>query len=120
MFFRCPLAHADVLIPAMARIDREMICRGKNLRLIQQWGAGLEGVDREAATELGIAVANVPTAGTGNAESVAELGSHGRDGPEPAIPGNTTVGPLRCSPGNPLGTVLVWTDCRDCRSRWHW
>lgn len=35
-------------------------------------GACLEGVDIDAATARGITVANVATAGTGNAESVAE------------------------------------------------
>lgn len=63
---------AEILIPAVARIDGEMMDRIHGLRLIQQWGAGLEGVDIEAATQRRIAVANVPTAGTGNAESVAE------------------------------------------------
>jgi phosphoglycerate dehydrogenase-like enzyme len=62
----------DVLIPAMSRIDAELMDRIEGLRLIQQWGAGLEGVDIEAATRRRIAVANVPSAGTGNAESVAE------------------------------------------------
>jgi len=63
---------ADVLIPAMARIDGDLMERIRGLRLIQQWGAGLEGVDIDAATQRRIAVANVPTAGSGNAESVAE------------------------------------------------
>src|ERR1035438_10224473 len=65
-------AEASVLIPAMARIDGQMMDRITGLRLIQQWGAGLEGVDLGAAAERHIAVANVPSAGTGNAESVAE------------------------------------------------
>ena len=63
---------ADVLLPAMSRIDGALMDRIDGLRLIQQWGAGLEGVDIAAASERGIAVANVPTPGTGNAESVAE------------------------------------------------
>lgn len=63
---------AEILIPAMTRIDGPMMDRVRGLRLIQQWGAGLEGVDLEAATARGIAVANVPSAETGNAESVAE------------------------------------------------
>lgn len=63
---------ADVLLPAMSRIDGALMDRIEGLRLIQQWGAGLEGVDVAAATERKIAVANVPTPGTGNAESVAE------------------------------------------------
>ena len=42
--------------------------------MIQQCGAGLEGVDIAAAAERGITVANVPTGISGNAASVAELG----------------------------------------------
>jgi len=64
--------EASVLIPAMAKIDGQMMDRISGLRLIQQWGAGLEGVDLAAAAERHIAVANVPSAGTGNAVSVAE------------------------------------------------
>jgi phosphoglycerate dehydrogenase-like enzyme len=63
---------AHVMLPAMSRIDGALMDRIQGLRLIQQWGAGLEGVDIAAATERKIAVANVPTPGTGNAESVAE------------------------------------------------
>ncbi|MGH7933315.1 MAG: 2-hydroxyacid dehydrogenase [Candidatus Binataceae bacterium] len=65
-------AAAEMLIPAMSRIDGDIMDRIDGLRLIQQWGAGLEGVDVAAATMRNIAVANVPSAGTGNAESVAE------------------------------------------------
>ena len=63
-------SRADVLIPLMARIDAAVMDAGP-VRLIQQWGAGIEGVDLSAARERGIAVANVPAAG-GNADSVAE------------------------------------------------
>ncbi|MGH3587068.1 MAG: hypothetical protein ACRDQ0_12170 [Pseudonocardia sp.] len=63
---------AAVLIPVMSRISGAVMDRIAGLRLIQQWGAGLEGVDIDAATARGIAVANVATTGTGNAESVAE------------------------------------------------
>ncbi|MBV8774369.1 MAG: hypothetical protein JO166_18850 [Deltaproteobacteria bacterium] len=63
--------EAEVLIPAMARIDTAMMDSIRGLRLIHQWGAGLEGVDIAAATARGILVANVPSTG-GNADSVAE------------------------------------------------
>ena len=63
---------AEVLIPAMSRVDGAMMDRIRGLLLVQQWGAGLEGVDVAAATSRGIAVANVPAADSGNAESVAE------------------------------------------------
>ncbi len=64
----------DVLIPTMARVSRETLGTIDRLRLIQQAGAGLEGVDIKAARELGIHVANVPAGISGNADSVAELG----------------------------------------------
>lgn len=64
--------EADILIPSMARVDESVLDQAPRLLLIQQWGAGLEGVDVAAATRRGIPVANVPTRGTGNAISVAE------------------------------------------------
>jgi phosphoglycerate dehydrogenase-like enzyme len=62
---------ADVLVPMMTRIDAPLIA-ATSARLIQQWGAGLEGVDIEAASARGIYVANVPSDLTANAESTAE------------------------------------------------
>lgn len=64
----------DVLIPTMCRVTREILEGADRLRLIQQCGAGLEGVDIAAAWERGIQVANVPTDISGSADSVAELG----------------------------------------------
>ncbi|PKN70206.1 MAG: lactate dehydrogenase [Deltaproteobacteria bacterium HGW-Deltaproteobacteria-12] len=64
----------DVLIPTMSRVGRDQLATADRLRLIQQCGAGLEGVDHQHARELNIAVANVPTEISGNADSVAELG----------------------------------------------
>jgi len=54
------VAWAEVLIPAMTRISAEMIQSAPELRLIQQFGVGLEGVQMAAAAERGIPVANVP------------------------------------------------------------
>ncbi len=68
------LAGYDVLIPTMAEINRGLLESADRLKLIQQCGAGLESVDLEAARELGVPVANVPTAASGNADSVAEIG----------------------------------------------
>jgi phosphoglycerate dehydrogenase-like enzyme len=51
---------AEVLIPAMTRLTPEIIQSAPDLKLIQQFGVGLEGVDLEAATARGIPVANVP------------------------------------------------------------
>ncbi|MCU0589563.1 MAG: 2-hydroxyacid dehydrogenase [Syntrophobacteraceae bacterium] len=63
----------DVLIPTMSRITRDLLETADRLKLIQQCGAGLEGVDIVAARDQGIQVANVPTDISGNADSVAEL-----------------------------------------------
>jgi len=64
--------EAQIIFPAMARIDEKIFKRAPSLRLVQQWGTGLEGIDIGSATRYRVAVANVPTAGSGNAESVAE------------------------------------------------
>lgn len=64
----------QVLIPTMTSITREMLAEADDLRLVQQCGVGLEGVDLKAAGDLSIRVANVPSDESGNADSVAELG----------------------------------------------
>jgi phosphoglycerate dehydrogenase-like enzyme len=66
------MAGVDVVIPAMSRISAEVMDAGPP-RLVQQFGAGLEGVDLEAAGQRGIWVANVPSGSTHNAGSVADL-----------------------------------------------
>lgn len=66
------LEGVDVLVPSVAQINEEVIAKGK-FGLIQQLGVGLDNVDIEAATKYGVWVANVPGAGSGNTESVAEL-----------------------------------------------
>lgn len=68
------LAGYDVLIPTMCPVGAAQLATADRLKLIQQCGAGLEGVDAAAARAHGVWVANVPTALSGNADSVAELG----------------------------------------------
>jgi phosphoglycerate dehydrogenase-like enzyme len=51
---------AEVLIPAMTRLTPKIIQSAPDLKLIQQFGVGLEGVDLQAAAAGGIPVANVP------------------------------------------------------------
>jgi len=65
------LAQVDVVVPYLATIDHAVIAAG-SFGLIQQFGVGLETVDIESATAAGVWVARVPSAGSGNAESVAE------------------------------------------------
>jgi phosphoglycerate dehydrogenase-like enzyme len=64
------VAQADALIPSMARITAAVMDAAPRLKLIVQFGAGLDGVDREAAAARGIPVRNVAGA---NAQAVAEL-----------------------------------------------
>ncbi|OUS14301.1 hypothetical protein A9Q89_00215 [Gammaproteobacteria bacterium 53_120_T64] len=63
---------ADVLIPAITPLGEAELSLPK-LKLVQQFGAGLDAVNIPAASQQGVYVANVPAAGTGNAESVAEV-----------------------------------------------
>ena len=73
-FHVASLADTDVLIPTMCPVNAAMLAESSPLRLIQQCGAGLEGVDIKAAVQKNIWVANVPTGISGNADSVAEIG----------------------------------------------
>lgn len=68
------LANIEVLVPPGLEVGEELMLQaGPKLKLIQQWGVGIEDIDLEAAGRAGIYVCNVPGAGTGNAESVAEM-----------------------------------------------
>ena len=63
---------SEVLIPVIAPITQNILA-SKSLKLVQQFGVGLDTIDIKAANKNKIFVANVPSGGTGNAESVAEL-----------------------------------------------
>ena len=99
------LAGFDAVIPTMSRIDHTLLADAPQLKLIQQMGAGLEGVDLASARDQQIAVANVPTDISGNADSVAELGIYlmiGMARQAWAIPDHLQRGQL----GGPLGSTL--------------
>ncbi len=64
------LHDIDALI-AIGPIDREIMQRG-HFGFIQTMGTGYDHIDLDAATQLGIYVAHLPAAQTGNAQSVAE------------------------------------------------
>ena len=63
------VADIHALIPTMEIIDEKVMVAAPNLKLIQQFGVGLEGVDIQVANKHEIYVANAP--GT-NKKSVAE------------------------------------------------
>ena len=65
------IAEYDALIGRSAtRITRELLERGTRLKVIGRAGVGVDNVDLERATELGVAVINAPG---GNVVAVAEL-----------------------------------------------
>lgn len=66
------LATADVAVPLMSRLDAPLLQAASQLKLIIQYGVGVEAVDIPTATELGMWVSNIPSADTGNAASCAE------------------------------------------------
>jgi phosphoglycerate dehydrogenase-like enzyme len=53
---RLPPTPVDVLVPAMSRVDTAVIDAAQP-RVIQQFGAGLDGVDVGAAQQQGVGVA---------------------------------------------------------------
>jgi phosphoglycerate dehydrogenase-like enzyme len=65
-------ADADVALPFMQSFDREFLQQSPNLRLVMQYGVGLERVNVDEATRCGIAVSNIPASGTGNAQATSE------------------------------------------------
>src|SRR5439155_13731499 len=52
------------------RINAELLTRAKKLKVVGRAGVGVDNVDLEKATELGVAVINAPA---GNTIAVAEL-----------------------------------------------
>ena len=49
----------DALLPLLTdRIDREILERGKNLKVVANYAVGYDNIDVDSATELGIAVTN--------------------------------------------------------------
>lgn len=67
-FYR-ELPDADVLWHVLRPVSADDLKHGRRLKLVHKMGAGVNTIDVEAATRLGIAVANMPGA---NAPSVAE------------------------------------------------
>ncbi|WP_328350307.1 2-hydroxyacid dehydrogenase [Mycobacterium sp. NBC_00419] len=63
------LPQADAIWHVLRPLSGEDLRRAPNLRLVHKLGAGVNTIDVDTATELGVAVANMPGA---NAPSVAE------------------------------------------------
>jgi len=67
------MARADVLVPTVTdRLDgRAMARAGEQLRLIAQFGAGVDNIDVESAVQRGITVTNTPGVLTDDTADVA-------------------------------------------------
>jgi lactate dehydrogenase-like 2-hydroxyacid dehydrogenase len=63
------LADAHVVIPFMGKLTRDVIRSSTQLKLIMQFGAGLEGVDINSANECRVKVARIPSLICDNASS---------------------------------------------------
>jgi phosphoglycerate dehydrogenase-like enzyme len=67
--FHREIAEADVIWHVLRPLSAADLSRGPRLQLVHKFGAGVNTIDVDAATERGVAVANMPGA---NAPSVAE------------------------------------------------
>ena len=63
------LEDADVVVPYMGKITEHVISSASRLKLIMQFGAGLEGVDIKAASKYDVRVARIPSSICENATS---------------------------------------------------
>ena len=66
------IADAAVVVPLMTPITAALVQAAPSLRLVSQFGVGLEGVDIEACTQRGVAVCKIESDSCGNAQSCAE------------------------------------------------
>jgi phosphoglycerate dehydrogenase-like enzyme len=110
------VADVDVLVPARGRITAAVLDAAPRCRLVQQIGAGVDMVDIPAAAARGVPVCNVPSLGSGNAESVAEMALFLMIGVARSYPllqeavrgGDWSVAPLgRALRGSTVGIVAV-------------
>ena len=51
---RDALAEAEMLVVRPVTVDDALLSRAPALKLVQQWGAGAEGIDLDACTRRGI------------------------------------------------------------------
>ncbi|KAI3695698.1 hypothetical protein L1987_78697 [Smallanthus sonchifolius] len=67
------IGNYDICVVKSMRLNSDVIARATRMKLIMQYGVGLEGIDIAAATNHGIRVARIPSGKTGNAASCAEM-----------------------------------------------
>ncbi|CAL9240384.1 unnamed protein product [Arabidopsis halleri] len=67
------IKNYHICVAMTMQMDSNVISRASKMKLIMQYGVGLDGVDVDAATKHGIKVARIPSEGTGNAASCSEM-----------------------------------------------
>ncbi|KAL0700686.1 hypothetical protein Bca4012_056808 [Brassica carinata] len=67
------IKNYHICVTMLMQMDSYVISRASNMKLIMQFGVGLDGVDIDAATIHGIKVARIPSEGNGNAASCSEM-----------------------------------------------
>ncbi|XP_048591788.1 hydroxypyruvate reductase isoform X2 [Brassica napus] len=67
------IKNYHICVTLLMQMDSFVISRATNMKLIMQFGVGLDGVDIDAATKHGIKVARIPSEGNGNAASCSEM-----------------------------------------------
>ncbi|KAF5936253.1 hypothetical protein HYC85_027382 [Camellia sinensis] len=67
------IGNYDICIVKSMWLDANVISHATRMKLIMQYGVGLEGVDINTATKHGIKVARIPSGASGNAASCAEM-----------------------------------------------
>lgn len=63
-------AFDALIVRSASKVTRQVLEAGKNLKIVVRAGVGTDNIDKKAAAERGIAVANAPA---GNTTSTAEL-----------------------------------------------
>lgn len=64
-------AYDALITRSRTQVDEELLRRGKRLKVVGRGGVGVDNVDLEAASRLGILVVNVPEANTRSAAEIA-------------------------------------------------
>ncbi|XP_018443508.2 uncharacterized protein LOC108817353 isoform X1 [Raphanus sativus] len=67
------IKNYHICVTMLMQMDSYVISRASNMKLLMQFGVGLDGVDIDAATKHGIKVARIPSEGNGNAISCSEM-----------------------------------------------
>jgi lactate dehydrogenase-like 2-hydroxyacid dehydrogenase len=66
------ISNATAFLPLMTKVDKNLIDKAPHLKMIMQFGVGLEGIDIEFATRRKISVCKINSEICGNAQACSE------------------------------------------------